>query len=82
MLDGIMLLWLILTALSLVFVVLDIHNSPASPVLKWGFVLITAQTGQMPSFYLLVLACREPLTGLHHRYVAIRWRQVLDSIMR
>lgn len=86
MLDGIMLLWLILTALSLVFVVLDIHNSPASPVLKWGFVLITAQTGQMPSFYSIGLSraahgatsplCRHPLAagaGFDYALSGGRW---------
>jgi hypothetical protein len=28
-----------------------------------------------------VLGCREPLPGLHERYVAARWRQVLGSTM-
>src|SRR5665213_3200173 len=28
-----------------------------------------------------VLGCREPLPGLHERYVATRWRQVLGSTM-
>jgi Domain of unknown function (DUF4396) len=30
---------------------------------------------------LYVLGCREPLPGLHERYVATRWRQVLGSTM-
>ena len=80
MLDGVMLLWLVLTALSLLFVVVDIRTTPASPVLKWGFVLLTAYTGPLGAF-LYVLGCREPLPGLHERYVATRWRQVLGSTM-
>jgi hypothetical protein len=28
-----------------------------------------------------VLGCRDPLSGLHERYVAVRWRQVLGSPM-
>jgi hypothetical protein len=79
-LDGVMLLWFLLTALSLLFVVIDIRTTPESPVLKWGFLLLTAYTGPLGVF-LYVLGCREPLPGLHERYVAARWRQVLGSTM-
>jgi hypothetical protein len=80
MFNGVMLLWFILTAISLLFVVIDIRSTPASPVLKWGFVLLTAYTGPLGVF-LYVLGCREPLPGLHEHYVATRWRQVLGSTM-
>jgi hypothetical protein len=80
MLDGVMLLWFLLTALSLLFVVVDIRATPESPVLKWGFILLTAYTGPLGAF-LYVLGCREPVSGLHERYVATRWRQVLGSTM-
>ena len=80
MLDGVMLLWFLLTALSLLYVVVDIRATPESPVLKWGFILLTAYTGPLGAF-LYVLGCREPLPGLHERYVATRWRQVLGSTM-
>jgi hypothetical protein len=75
MLDGVMLLWFLLTALSLLYVVIDIRTTPASPVLKWGFILLTAYTGSLGAF-LYVLGCREPLPGLHERYVATRWTRV------
>lgn len=80
MLDGVMLLWFVLTALSLIYVLIDIRTTPESPVLKWGFILLTAYTGPIGAF-LYVLGCREPLPGLHERYVATRWRQVLGSTM-
>ncbi len=80
MLDGVMLLWFLLTALSLLYVMIDIRATPESPVLKWGFILLTAYTGPLGAF-LYVLGCREPLPGLHERYVATRWRQVLGSTM-
>lgn len=80
MLDGVMLLWFLLAALSVLFVVIDIRSTPESPVLKWGFVLLTVYTGPLGAF-LYVLGCREPLPGLHERYVATRWRQVLGSTM-
>src|ERR1700745_1115994 len=80
MLDGVMLLWFVLTAAALLFVAIDIRSTPESPVLKWGFVLLTAYTGVFGAF-LYVLGCREPLAGLHERYVAARWRQTLGSTM-
>ena len=80
MLDGVMLLWFVLSAAVLLFVAVDIRNTPESPVLKWGFVLLTAYTGVVGGF-LYVLGCREPLPGLHEQYVAARWRQVLGSTM-
>ncbi len=80
MLDGVMLLWFLLTAVSLLFVAFDIRTTPESPVLKWGFLLLTAYTGVVGAF-LYVLGCREPLPGLHERYVAVRWRQTLGSTM-
>src|SRR5712672_4880685 len=80
MLDGVMLLWFVLTAAALLFVAIDIRTTPESPVLKWGFVLLTAYTGVIGAF-LYVLGCREPLPGTHERYVAARWRQVLGSTM-
>ena len=80
MLNGVMLLWFILTGLSVLFVAVDIRATPESKVLKWGFVLLTAYTGPLGAF-LYVLGCREPLRGLHERYVSTRWRQVLGSTM-
>lgn len=75
-----MLLWFILTALSVAYVAVDIYRTPESPLLKWAFVLLTAYTGPVGAF-LYVLGCREPLSELHERYVAARWRQVLGSTM-
>ncbi|MEO5812582.1 MAG: DUF4396 domain-containing protein [Rhodanobacter sp.] len=75
-----MLLWFLLTALSVLYVAIDIQSTPESPVLKWGFVLLTAYTGPLGAF-LYVLGCREALPGFHERYVAVRWRQVLGSTM-
>lgn len=80
MLDGVMLLWFVLTALALIFVAIDIRSTPELPVLKWGFVLVTAYTGVLGAF-LYVLGCREPLPGTHEQFVAPRWRQTLGSTM-
>lgn len=80
MLNGATLLWFLLTAMAVAFVAIDVRPTPASPVLKWGFVLLTAYTGPIGAF-LYVLGCREPLSELHERYVFARWRQVLGSTM-
>jgi hypothetical protein len=78
--DGVMFLWFTLTALSVIFVAIDIRTTPESSVMKWGFVLLTLYSGPFGAF-LYVLGCREPLPGLHERYVSVRWRQVLGSTM-
>src|ERR1700744_5958551 len=79
MLEGVMLLWWILTIPSFLFVVIDIwRTTPESVVLKWAFVILTAFTGPLGAFF-YVLGCREPLRGSHEQYVAARWRQVLGS---
>ena len=80
MLDGVILLWFLLAALSVLFVGVDIRRTPEAPVMKWGFVIVTAFTGPAGAF-LYVLGCREPLPGTHERYVYARWRQVLGSTL-
>ncbi|MEO2167767.1 MAG: DUF4396 domain-containing protein [bacterium] len=80
MLDGVMLLWFLLTAASLLFVAVDIRSTPEAPVLKWGFVILTAFAGPVGAFF-YVLGCREPLPGTHEQYVSATWRQVLGSTM-
>lgn len=80
MIDGVMLLWFGLVALSVAFVAIDIRNTPENPVMKWGFVLITLYSGPFGAFF-YVLGCREPLPGTHEQYVSARWRQVLGSTM-
>ena len=68
MFSGIILTWFVLTALSVVFVAIDIRSTPESPVLKWGFVIVTLFTGPIGAM-LYVLGCREPLAGTHEQYV-------------
>lgn len=80
MLNGVMLLWFLLTLPSVIFVAIDIRSTPESSVLKWGFVLLTLYTGPVGAF-LYVLGCREPLPDGHEQYVSTKWRQVLGSSM-
>jgi Domain of unknown function (DUF4396) len=80
MFSGIILTWFVLTALSVVFVAIDIRSTPESPVLKWGFVIVTLFIGPIGAM-LYVLGCREPLAATHEQYVAAQWRQTLGSTM-
>lgn len=81
LLDGVMLLWWILTIPSFLFVLIDIFvTTPEAKVMKWAFVILTAFTGPVGAFF-YVLACREPIKGTHEQYVNVRWRQVLGSTM-
>ena len=58
MLNGVMLLWFLLTAMAVAFVAIDIRSTPESPVLKWGFVLLTAYTGPIGAFLYVRWAVR------------------------
>lgn len=81
MLNGVILLWYLLTVPSVIFVAIDIWRStPEAKVLKWAFIILTLFTGPIGAFF-YVLGCREPLAGTHEQYVATRWRQVLGSTM-
>lgn len=80
MLGGVMTLWFIEVFASVVFVAADILHTPESPVLKWGFVVVTLYSGPIGAL-LYVLSCREPLPGTHADYVHARWRQVVGSTM-
>lgn len=80
-LDGVMLMWWILTIPSFLFVTIDIFvTTPEATVMKWAFVILTAFTGPVGAFF-YVLGCREPIKGTHEQYVNVRWRQVLGSTM-
>ena len=80
MLDGVMLLWFILTGLSVSFVAVDVWKTPEATALRWGFIILTVFAGPLAAFF-YVLGCREPLPGTHERYVAPTWKQVLGSTM-
>src|SRR5674476_1064736 len=80
MLDGVMLLWFAEVVASFVFVASDIKRTPESPVLMWGFVIVTLFTGPI-GLVLYILSCREPLPGVHAEYVRARWRQVVGSTL-
>src|SRR5665811_363078 len=78
--SGAMLVWFVLSGLSVAFISIDIRSTPAHPVLKWAFVILALFTGPLAAIF-YVLGCREPLKETHEDFVAVRWRQVLGSTM-
>jgi hypothetical protein len=80
MLESVMMLWFVLTAMSVLYVAIDIRHTPENPVLKWGFILLTLYAGPIAAL-LYVFGCRKRGPDEHARFVTARWRQVLGSTM-
>ena len=81
MLDGIMIVWFVLTALSLLFAIYDLStNTPVSWVQKLAWILVIAYTGPFGLFVFL-LACRNPGKGLHATFTRANWKQGVNSEM-
>lgn len=79
MISGIMWLWFVLTAVSVVFVLYDLlTNTPAMGIMKPGWVLVTLYTGPL-GLFIYLLSCREPLPGTHERFTAPLWKQAVGS---
>ncbi|MGD9890281.1 MAG: DUF4396 domain-containing protein [Dehalococcoidia bacterium] len=81
MIDGMLLLWYILTAGSLVFLVWDLQtNTPATWVMKLAWILVVLYTGPI-GLFIFLLSCRQPLPGTHDQYIAAHWKQSVGSLM-
>ena len=65
MLNGIILLWFVLTGLPVLFVGIDIRSTPESPVLKWGAEKSASAvaTGPIVALSFLVLAIGLGIAG-------------------
>ena len=75
LIDGVMLLWFLLTALSVVFVAIDIRNTPEHPVMKWAFVVFSAYAGPERDRQELtpIVRTRTPTRGVALR---TKWRKI------
>jgi hypothetical protein len=80
LLDGVMLLWFIEVALAAAWVAIDIQWTPEAAVMKWGFVIVSLDTGPLGAL-LYAVSCGEPLPGTREAFVAVKWRQVVGSTM-
>lgn len=73
-------LWWVLSALSVAFVVADWRQAPLDFTMHAGFVLVTAFLGPL-GLVLYLLTAREPLPGTHRRYIGARWKQAVGSTL-
>ncbi|MCB1181771.1 MAG: DUF4396 domain-containing protein [Chlamydiia bacterium] len=81
MLDGIILLWYVLTLLSLIYITFDlIYTTPEASVMKVGWWLVTLYAGPIALFFYL-LSCKEPMPGTHEQFIAPLWKQSLGSMV-
>lgn len=81
MLAGAMLVWFILNALSLAFVVWDsLTNAPTSWVQRAAWILVVVYTGVV-GLVLYLLTCRRPFPGGHDEYTRATWKQGVNSEM-
>lgn len=79
MLDGMLILWAILTVLSFIYVVYDlIANTPEAGVMKVGWALVVLYTGPIGLFFYF-LTCREPMPGTHEKFIDKLWKQATGS---
>jgi hypothetical protein len=81
MITGMLMVWYILTAGSLIFVIFDLlYQTPAMWVMKLAWILIILYTGPV-GLFLYLLACRQPLPGTHEQFITPHWKQAIGSMM-
>jgi len=79
--NGILALWFLLTAGSVLFVIYDVStNTPATWVMKLAWILLMFYTGPIGLFVYL-LACRQPMPGTHTEFIKPDWKQAVGSLM-
>ncbi len=79
MLEGMLILWFVLTGLSLIYLTYDlVYITPEAPVMKAGWWLVTLYTGPI-GLFLYLLTCKEPMPGSHEKFIAPLWKQSVGS---
>jgi hypothetical protein len=78
---GVLLLWFILTGLSLIFLIYDLHtNTPSMGIMKLAWVLIVLYTGPF-GLFIFLLTCRQPLDESHDEFIKAHWKQSIGSMI-
>jgi hypothetical protein len=79
MIDAALIVWFILTGLSVVYVAWDAFTrNPELTVMKYGWVLVTLYAGPVAAA-LYVLSCQEPGPYQHEAFIVPLWKQALGS---
>ncbi len=74
------LLWWILSLLSVLFMILDWSHAPIDTTMHMAFLLVTIFMGPL-GLVLYILTVREPLPGTHQRYIAPLRKQAVGSTL-
>jgi len=81
MYEGALILWFILTGLSLLYIAYDlIFVTPEASVMKVGWFLLTVYTGVIGLVFYL-LSCKEPMPDTHEAFIKKPWKQALGSMV-
>ena len=79
MLDGMILIWSILSVLSVIYVTYDlIFVTPNPYLMKTGWILVTLYTGVF-GLFIYLLSCKEPFKMSHEKFIAPLWKQAVGS---
>ncbi|MCH2136082.1 MAG: DUF4396 domain-containing protein [Phycisphaerales bacterium] len=80
-LSGALLVWFILTAMSLILAGWDLaRNTPVSWVQKLAWLLVIAYTGPV-GLVVFLLSCRSPGEDMHDAFTKPTWKQAVNSEM-
>lgn len=78
-LDGAMIVWFVLTGVSLLLLSIDLAaNSPVSWVQRLAWWLVVLYTGPI-GFIGFLLTCRRPFPGGHDRFTRPAWKPGVNS---
>ena len=81
MLGGALVLWFILTGLSLIVLIHDLYtNTPTQWVMKLAWILIVLYTGPV-GLTIFFLSRRQPIAGSHDSFIEPHWKQAVGSMM-
>src|SRR4029079_2120174 len=79
MLHYALIVWFVLTGLSVVYVAWDaLTRNPELTVMKYGWVLVTLYAGPV-AVALYVLSCQEPGPYQHEEFIKPLWKQARGS---
>lgn len=80
-LDGMLILWYILTAGSMLFLIWDLFtNTPTTKLMKLAWILVVLYTGPI-GLLIYLLSCRQPLPHMHDAYINVHWKQAVGSLL-
>ncbi|NGX37440.1 MAG: hypothetical protein K1000chlam2_00596 [Chlamydiae bacterium] len=81
MIDGVLLLWFLLTLGSLIFVLWDqFTNTPSMRVMTLAWALVILYTGPL-GLFLYFVSCRQPMPNTHDQFIDVHWKQATGSLI-